>query len=125
MSICLSIKKDLDFLGPGYKLYFEFLKYAIFIMAVIFSGIGVLDCYINYTGHDISPSYYKYISFITDSPTKTSPVYDHTNQITSILDENSYPYTFIGETSSWVPHVCLPITPSMNESDIYDVISSL
>ncbi len=80
---------------------------------------------INYTGHDISPSYYKYISFITDSLTKTSPVYDHANQINSILDENSYPYTFVGETFSWVPHVCLPITPSMNEDDIYNIISSL
>ena len=80
---------------------------------------------INYTKSVVSPSYYKYICFIEDSPIKTSPVYDHTNQITSILDENSYPYTFIGETRSWVPHVCLPITPSMNESDIYDVISSL
>ena len=80
---------------------------------------------INYSESIISPSYYKYICFIKDSPIKTSPVYDHTNQITSILDENSYPYTFIGENRSWVPHVCLPITPSMNEGDIYDVISSL
>ena len=80
---------------------------------------------INYTESVVSPSYYKYISFITDSPTKTSPVYDHANQINSILDENSYPYTFVGETFSWVPHVCLPITPSMNEGDIYNIISSL
>ena len=47
---------------------------------------------------NISPSYYKYISFIADSSTKTSPVYDHANQINSILDENSYPYTFVGDT---------------------------
>ena len=41
------------------------------------------------------------------------------------VDENSYSYTFVGETFSWVPHVCLPITPSMNEGDIYNIISSL
>ena len=78
---------------------------------------------INYTGSVVSPSYYKYICFVPDSSIKTSPVYDHTNQITSILDENSYPYIFVGETRSWIPHVCLPLTPSMNKSDIYDIIS--
>ena len=80
---------------------------------------------INYTGSVVSPSYYKYICFVPESSVKTSPVYDHTNQITSILDENSYPYIFVGETRSWIPHVCLPLTPSMNKSDIYDIISSL
>ena len=79
---------------------------------------------INYTKSFVSPSYYKYICFIEDSSIKTSPVYDHTNQITSILDENSYPYTFVGETRSWVPHVCLPLTPSMNEADVFNVISA-
>ncbi len=79
---------------------------------------------INYTESIISPSYYKYICFIPDSSIKTSPVYDQSNQISTILDENSYPYTFVGETNSWIPHVCLPLTPSMNESDIYNVISS-
>lgn len=79
---------------------------------------------INYTGSVVSPSYYKYICFVPESSIKTSPVYDHTNQITSILDENSYPYIFVGETRSWTPHICLPLTPSMNTSDIYDIISS-
>tara|TARA_R110000824_G_C15217290_1_gene677216 strand:- start:1799 stop:2857 length:1059 start_codon:yes stop_codon:yes gene_type:complete len=80
---------------------------------------------INYTKSDVSPSYYKYICFVSDSSIKTSPVYDHANQISSILDENGYPYTFVGETRSWTPHVCLPLTPSMSKSDIYNVISSI
>lgn len=78
---------------------------------------------INYTKSLVSPSYYKYICFIPDSSIKTSPVYDHTNQISSILDDNGYPYTLVGETRSWIPHVCLPLTPSMSKSDIDEVIS--
>jgi len=90
---------------------------------------------INYKNSVVSPSYYKYISFIHDSPVKTSPVYDQSNQLTSILDENSYSYMLIGE--SGIPmvdcslrhfysqsHVCLPLTPSMDDIDIYNVISS-
>lgn len=71
----------------------------------------------------ISPSYYKYIVFTSDSAFSTSPVYDISNQICSILDNNNYPYIFFGE-SRFTPHICLPVTSSMVASDVDQVLES-
>jgi len=48
MSIFCDIDKDLDFLGPGYKLYFIFIKYSAYLMIIMLLGIGIFDCYVNY-----------------------------------------------------------------------------
>lgn len=78
---------------------------------------------LNYHSKDIAPSLYKYICFIKEASIKTSPVYDESNQISSILKHNSYPYTFIGGSSSWTPHICLPVTSTMTEDEAKNVVS--
>jgi len=71
------------------------------------------------------PSFYKYICFAAESSHVTSPVYDLENQITSILERNSYPFKFIGQSPSYVPHICLPISPSMSEDDVIRITSQI
>ena len=39
-------------MGPGYKLYFIFIKYAGFLMFFMFIGVGIINCYINSIGQD-------------------------------------------------------------------------
>ncbi len=70
----------------------------------------------------VTPSYYKYIAFVDSNDFCTSPVYDLPNQISSILDMNNYPYTFLG-SSRFTPHTCLPITFSMDSRDVEYVLS--
>ena len=92
------------------SLYDNFFKSSSFLRA-------------NYTDtSNIAPSYYKYIAFVANTDICTSPVYDSPNQINSILDMNDYPYTFFGD-SVFTPHSCLPITASMDPTDVQHVLS--
>ena len=70
-----------------------------------------------------TPSYYKYIAFVENSEYCTSPVYDSSNQLHSILDMNAYPYNFIGSKSN-ISHVCLPVTYSMRKLDVQTVLQA-
>ena len=78
----------------------------------------------NYSSTNVvSPSYYKYIAFVDSAEVCTSPVYDLSNQISSILDSNNFPYTFIGN-NHFTHHSCLPITFSMDVHDVNTVTAS-
>jgi hypothetical protein len=39
--------KDLDFLGAGYPLYFDFLKYCIYILILLFLSTGAYNFFSN------------------------------------------------------------------------------
>ena len=69
-------------------------------------------------------SYYKYICFLKDSKFKTAQVYDHHNQLISILNDNSLSYKFFGEEEYSRSHICLPITYSMTIKDAQEILDN-
>ena len=69
-------------------------------------------------------SYYKYISFLKDSKFKTAQVYDHHNQLISILKDNNISYKFYGEEEYSRNHICLPITYTMKIEDAQEILDN-
>lgn len=72
----------------------------------------------------VLPSYYKYIVFNTRSDICTSPVYDHDNQLSTILRNNNVNFGLVGRENYFQEHTCLPIAPGMSTIDVSKVISS-
>ena len=70
-------------------------------------------------------SFYKYITYLKSSKYKVSGVYDSDNQLYSILKENDIKFKFIGDNPYGVKHLCLPLFPSMNESDVEKVVNNI
>ena len=70
-------------------------------------------------------SFYKYITYLKSSKYKVSGVYDSDNQLYSILKENNIKFDFIGDNPFGVKHLCLPLFPSMNESDVHKVVNNI
>ena len=70
-------------------------------------------------------SFYKYITYLKSSKYKVSGVYDSDNQIYSILKGNNIKFKFIGDNPLGVKHFCLPLFPSMNESDVKKVVNNI
>ena len=70
-------------------------------------------------------SYYKYITYLKSSKYQVSGVYDSDNQLYSILKENNIKFKFIGDNPFGVKHFCLPLFPSMNESDVKKVVNNI
>ena len=69
-------------------------------------------------------SYYKYITFVNKNKFSVSKVYDKENQLFSILKDNEIYFKFIGENPLGVNHVCLPIFPNMQKTDVEKVIDA-
>ncbi len=67
-------------------------------------------------------SHYKYITFIKSNKYSVSPVYDKENQLYSILKDNNIKFKFIGNNPYGIKHICLPISPNMNEEDACNVL---
>ena len=42
--------KELNFLGPGYRLYFDFIKANALMLFIIFLGLGINNTYVNMNG---------------------------------------------------------------------------
>ena len=70
-------------------------------------------------------SFYKYITYLKSSKYKVSGVYDSDNQLYSILKENDINFTFIGDNPLGVEHLCLPLYPSMSETDVKKVVNNI
>ena len=67
-------------------------------------------------------SHYKYITFIKSNKYAVSPVYDKENQLYNILKFNEIEFQFVGDNHNGVNHICLPIFPRMDFSDVKKIV---
>jgi hypothetical protein len=49
--LCCDLK-DLHFLGPGYRLYFDFVKANMLMLFIIYLGLGINNTVVNAKGRD-------------------------------------------------------------------------
>jgi len=69
-------------------------------------------------------SHYKFITFIKSNEHAVSPVYDKYNQLFNILKMNNINFQFVGDNKEGVDHICLPIFPGMNYSDVKKIVDT-
>ncbi len=67
-------------------------------------------------------SHYKFITFIKSNKHAVSSVYDRFNQLYNILKFNEVAFEFVGKNPEGVNHLCLPIFPGMNLSDVTKIV---